>query len=98
MDIQTAIDNISFASEEGRKAQRAILAACANLLSLSPYKSGDSVNHKRYGKCAVFCVKVKPHPEYGALWEITASPYLKGGKPGARKISWLEKVVSPDAP
>jgi hypothetical protein len=96
MDFQTAVKNVSVASEEYRNAQQSVRTACADLLSLSPYKSGDIVSHPRYGKCAVFCVEAKPHPEYGALWAITALPYLKTGKPGARKISWLEKVILPD--
>jgi hypothetical protein len=93
MNIQTALENVSRASEDYRNAQQRVLSARRDLLALSPIKKGDKADHGRYGKCTVFCIDVRPHPEYGALWEITACPHLKDGRPGMRKITWLEKII-----
>lgn len=93
VNVQAALETIKATDAAFVQARKAHLDACKALLAFAPIAKGDSLTHERYGATIVDSVAVKPSPEHGALWEITACPILKSGKPGARKVAWMLKIA-----
>lgn len=92
-----ALAAVDKAGADLQEAQRLLSQSCRALRALCPFRIGDLIDHRRYGPCVVAAIEVRPHPEYGALWGVTACPNRKDGKPGARKVTWLERIIEPKA-
>ena len=92
MKITNAINCVSKANEALNLARGNLRLALSALAKAAPYKPGDEITHARHGRRRVSCCDAIPHDEWGALWQITIQPFLKDGKPSARKVQYLIKI------